>query len=46
MFIGLMGVEKDGTLISPKGKRLFRVPFWAACKIQKIQHWIAGKTWR
>jgi len=47
MFIGLMGIENDGkTLISPKGKNLISLPFWLACKVQKIQHFIAKLTWR
>lgn len=47
MFIGLMGIENDGkTLISPKGKKLFRVPSWLAIKIQYIQHEIAKRTWK
>ena len=46
MFIGLMGIKEDGMLITPSGKNICRVHFWLACKIQKIQHWIAKKTWR
>jgi len=46
MFIGLMGIDNDGALIMPSGKKLFKVPFVFACLIQKIQHWIAQKTWK
>ena len=46
-FIGLMGIENDGkTLVSPKGKRLFKVPTLLAIIIQRIQHKIAQLTWR
>lgn len=45
-FIGLMGVKNDYTLVTPGGRELFRVPAWAAWRIQHIQHWIAQKTWR
>jgi len=45
--IGLMGVKDDGcTLVSPTGKDLFRVPSWLAWRIQRIQHWIAMRTWK
>ena len=44
MFIGLMGVENDGkTLVSPKGKRICKVPSWLAWRVQRIQHWVAIK---
>jgi ribosomal protein L24E len=47
MFIGLMGVDNDGkTLYTPSGKKLFKVPRFLAWKIQRIQHYIAKKTWR
>jgi hypothetical protein len=46
MFIGLMGVKDDGTLVTPKGKDLFRVPKLLAIIIQRIQHWIARLTHR
>ncbi len=47
MFIGLMGIKGDGkTLVSPSGKELFTVPGYLANIIQRIQHWIAQKTWR
>ena len=44
-FIGLMGVKSDNTLVTPSGRELFRVPEWAAWRIQHVQHWIAVKTW-
>ena len=45
--IGLMGIKNDGkTLVTPNGKDLFVVPYWIALYIQRIQHWIAQKTWR
>lgn len=46
MFIGLMGVKNDYTLVTPGGRELFKVPRWAAWRIQHVQHWIAQKTWR
>lgn len=45
-FIGLMGVGSDCMLYTPSGRELFRAPEWAAWRIQRIQHWIAQKTWR
>ena len=46
-FLGLMGVKNDGkTLVTPKGKKLFAVPKSMAWRIQRIQHWIAQKTWK
>ena len=45
-FIGLMGVKNNNTLVTPSGRELFRVPTWAAWRIQHVQHWIASKTWR
>jgi hypothetical protein len=45
--IGLMGVGNDGTtLYLPNGTRLCGVPSWMAWKIQKMQHWLAQKTWK
>ena len=45
-FIGLIGIENDEkTLVSPDGKKLFRVPSWLAIIIQKSQHKIAQLTW-
>ena len=46
MFIGLMGIKNDGTLVSPSGIELFKVPMWLGRKIQAAQHWVAKKTWR
>lgn len=46
-FIGLMGVKNDRrTLVSPKGKRLIVVPRWVAWRVQRLQHYVAQKTWR
>lgn len=45
LFIGLMGIENDGkTLVTPNGKKLFKVPCLVARNIQKIQHNIAVLT--
>ena len=46
MFIGLMGIKNDGTLVTPSGIELFKLPIWLGSKIQKLQHWLAKKTWR
>jgi hypothetical protein len=46
MFIGLMGVKGDGTLVTPNGRELFRVPLRIAAIIQRIQHKIAALTWK
>ncbi len=46
MFIGLMGVSSDNTLITPSGRKLFRVPAWLARRVQGMQHWIAKRSWR
>lgn len=46
MFIGLMGISNDAVLITPSGKNLFKVPMKIGMIIQRIQHWIADKTWR
>ncbi len=46
MFIGLMGVESDGMLVTPSGRRLFRVTIRLASLIQRIQHWIAQLSWK
>ena len=44
--IGFMGVKDDGkTLITPSGRELFKVPSIIARWIQRIQHYIARKTW-
>ena len=45
MFIGLMGVKNDGTLVTPSGVELFKVPPLIGRLVQKTQHWIAEKTW-
>jgi len=40
--IGLMGVSNDGkTLYLPNGKKLIKLPFGLAWKVQKIQHFFA-----
>jgi hypothetical protein len=44
-FIGLMGVKADGTLVSPSGKTLFHLPIRISAIIQRMQHWVAKKTW-
>ena len=46
MFIGLMGVTGDNTLVTPSGRTLFKVPGWAAWRIQRVQHWVAQLTWK
>lgn len=43
--IGLMGVGDNGTLYAPNGKKIFRLPLWLSCIVQRIQHWIAQRTW-
>lgn len=44
--IGLIGLGCDGTLYSPGGKRLVRLPRWLARIVQRVQHWFAVLTWR
>jgi hypothetical protein len=44
VFIGLMGVKSDGTLVTPSGKRLFKVPMFFAHHIQSLQHSVARLT--
>lgn len=44
MFIGLMGVKNDGTLVTPNGIELFKVPLRIGSLVQKVQHWVAEKT--
>lgn len=44
--IGLLGVSDDGTLYSPRGRRLMRLPLRLACLVQRLQHWLAVLTWR
>jgi hypothetical protein len=43
--IGLMGVKNDGTLVTPAGRDLVKVPMKLASVIQFIQHRIARLTW-
>ncbi len=43
-FIGLMGVSHDGTMYTPSGKKLFRLPLRLASIIQRVQHKIARLT--
>lgn len=45
MFIGLMGLGSDGTLYTPSGKKLFRMPKKLGRMVQRIQHWVAIQTW-
>jgi len=45
--IGLMGLGNDGrTLYSPNARRIVSLPRRVALAIQRIQHWIAVRTWR
>lgn len=44
--IGLMGVSDNGTLYAPNGRRLIRLPLRLACLVQRIQHWVAVRTWK
>jgi hypothetical protein len=44
--IGLMGVNDKGEMFTPSGRRLFRLPLRLAAMVQRVQHWIAVKTWR
>jgi len=44
--IGLMGVDSNNVLYTPSGKRICQVPAWLAWRIQRIQHWIAVRTWK
>jgi hypothetical protein len=44
--IGLMGLTNDGILVTPSGTQLFSVGQWLGSKVQRIQHWIAQKTWK
>jgi hypothetical protein len=43
--IGLMGVKNDGTLVTPSGTDLFKVPLRLAVVIQRAQHLIARLSW-
>jgi len=42
--IGLMGVKDDGTLVTPNGTDLIRLPLRVSSIIQRIQHKIARLT--
>jgi hypothetical protein len=44
--IGLMGVKDDGTLVTPSGRDFVKLPLRLAAVIQRVQHWLAQKTWR
>jgi hypothetical protein len=44
-FTGLMGVGNDGTLYTPSGNKLIRLPLYLAFRVQAIQHWYAQRTW-
>jgi hypothetical protein len=45
--IGLMGVDDRGVLYAPSGRRLFRLPpRLLAFLVQRVQHWLAVRTWR
>ena len=44
-FTGLMGVKANGTLVTPNGKDLFRLPLFISAFIQRIQHYFAKLTW-
>ena len=46
MIIGLMGLKSNGTLVTPSGKNLFRLPIKYAAKIQGVQHKIAVWSWK
>jgi len=46
MFIGLMGIDNDGTLVTPSGRKLFKAPEWVGIIIQRVQHEIAKLTWK
>lgn len=46
MFIGLMGVDADGTLYSPSGRRLMRLAPRVSFAVQRIQHAVARLTHR
>ena len=44
LWIGLMGVDNDGTMYTPSGKKLFRLPLRLSSIIQILQHKIARLT--
>lgn len=46
MFIGLMGINNNGVLVTPSGRNLIKVPLYIAIIIQRIQHWIARISWK
>lgn len=41
MEIGLMGVDENGVMFTPKGTKICKLPKWIAFRVQKIQHWFA-----
>lgn len=43
--MGLIGLHSDGTLVTPSGRVLCRLPMWLATIAQRVQHWIAGIRW-
>ena len=44
--IGLMGLGNDErTLYAPNGRRLVALPKRLAKVVQRVQHWIAIRTW-
>lgn len=43
--IGLMGLSDNGTLFTPNGRKLFTLPLRLALLVQRMQHWMAVKTW-
>jgi len=46
MFIGLMGVGADGTLYTPSGKKIIRLPLWLSQRIKNFCDRLARFTWR
>jgi len=44
--IGLMGVDEKGCMYTPAGAKLFALPLRVALSVQRVQHWIARKTWK
>ena len=43
---GLMGLKSDGTLVTPSGRNLLRLPLSVSSKIQNMQHKIAILSWK
>lgn len=41
LMIGLLGVDNDGTLIHPSGKRMFWLPMGLSRIVQVFQHYFA-----